>query len=153
MIAMNPRSLLLLVVTVLVAGFALQNWAAFTEPAPLKVGFYKFEAPLGLLLLALAAVAVAALVSYADQIKKNALIEAGLTAKELQTQRQLADKAEASRFTNLQSFLTDEFKQRSEDESAFRERLELRLNTLEKQIAAVADSNASPQPKFPSQET
>ena len=131
---MKPRPLLLLLVTVLISAFAILNFSAFVQPSSLSIGFVQFEAPLGLLLLAFSAILAAVLLSYADHLRKSALLDAGLQAKELHHQRELANKAEASRFHELHQFLTEEFKQRSEDEAAFREALNARLDSLESRL-------------------
>ena len=131
---MKLRPLLLLLVTILVSAFAILNFSAFVQPSILSLGFVRFEAPLGLLLLAFCAILAAVLLSYADHLRKSALVDAGLQAKELQHQRQLADQAESSRFHELQQFLSDEFKQRSQDESAFRVALNTRLDSLESRL-------------------
>jgi biopolymer transport protein ExbB/TolQ len=131
---MKPRPLLLLLVTILISAFAILNFSAFVQPSLLSVGFMQFEAPLGFLLLAFSAILGAVLLSYADHLRKSALLDAGLQSKELHHQRELANKAEASRFHDLHRFLTEEFKQRSEDESAFRDALNTRLDTLESRL-------------------
>lgn len=131
---MKPRPLLLLLVTILVSAFVILNFNAFVEPSTLSLGFMHVEAPLGLLLLAFSATLAAALLSYADYLRKRALRDAGIHAKELRHQRQLAEKAESSRFHELHQFLTEEFKQRSEDEANFRDELKARLDTLESRL-------------------
>jgi len=148
---MNARSLLFLMVTVLVAGFAALNWSLFTEPALLSLGWLEFQAPPGLVLLVFNLVAAAAMVSYINHLKKSALIQAGHSAKELQNQRILADSAEASRFTELKQFLTLRFNQSNEDETKFRQELEARFKALEERIAAIPKSAAgsTPAPSSP----
>lgn len=131
---MKPRPLLLLLVTILVSAFAILNFGVFVEPSSLSLGFISFEAPLGLLLLAFAAILAAVLLGYADHLRKSALRDAGIQAQELRQQRQLAEKAESSRFHELHQFLTEEFKQRSEDEANFRDELKARLDTLESRL-------------------
>ncbi len=133
---MKPRPLLLLLVTILVSAFVILNFNAFVEPSTLSLGFMHVEAPLGLLLLAFSATLAAALLSYADYLRKRALRDAGIHAKELRHQRQLAEKAESSRFHELHQFLIEEFKQRSENDSAFREALNARLDSVEARLPA-----------------
>lgn len=131
---MKPRPLLLLLVTIMVSAFAILNFSAFVQPSSLSLGFMRVEAPLGLLLLAFSATLAAVLLSYADYLRKRALRDAGIQAQELRQQRQLAEKAESSRFHELHQFLTEEFKQRSEDEANFRDELKARLDTLESRL-------------------
>ena len=142
--SMKPRPLMLLLVTILVSAFAILNLSAFIEPSSLSLGFMSFEAPLGLLLLAFSAILAAVLLAYADHLRKSALRDAGIQAKELRQQRQLSEKAESSRFHELHQFLTEEFKQRSEDEATFREALNARLDQIESRLPPSVDSTRLP---------
>jgi uncharacterized integral membrane protein len=142
--AMKLRPLLLLLVTILVSAFAFLNFSAFVQPTSLSLGFTHVEAPLGLSLLAFTVILAVVLLGYADHLRKSALREAGIHAKELRQQRQLAEQAESSRFHELHQFLREEFKQRSEDETAFREALNARLDTLESRLPASPSPQSSP---------
>jgi len=139
-------------VTVLVSGFAALNWSLFTDPVPLSLGWVEFQAPPGLVLLVFNILVAAGMVSYINHLKKSALIQAGRNAKELQRQRELAEKAETSRFTELKEFLTLKFKQSHEDESSFREKLEARFKALEERLGASSRPSTpveTPKPETP----
>ena len=102
---MRARLVVLVVAILAVAGFAALNWSEFLRPTPLSFGLTVSEAPLGLILLGLLAITlVAFLISSATQ-QTAYLIEARDHAKAMQVQRDLADKAEASRFTDLRQHL------------------------------------------------
>jgi uncharacterized integral membrane protein len=105
---MPLRTLLLLLFIALVAGFAALNWTAFTTPVPLSLGVTTVEAPLGLAMLALVVVVALAFLGYVALFQGRLLLESRRHAKELQAQRQLADQAEASRFTELRALLQAE---------------------------------------------
>lgn len=105
---MPLRTLLLLVFIALVAGFAALNWTAFTTPVPLSLAVTTIEAPLGALMLGLLALLALAFLGYVALFQGRVLLEARRHAKELQAQRQLADQAEASRFTELRVLLQAE---------------------------------------------
>ncbi len=85
--------------------FALLNWPAFTAVAPLSLGLTTVEAPLGLIMLALLFVVCVAFTTWALALQATALMDARRLTKDVQTQRELADKAEASRFTELRTHL------------------------------------------------
>lgn len=127
---MKVRPLVMLVMTILVVAFVLLNWAAFTTPTPLSFGFGQIELPVGLITLSLTVLVTVAFLGYASYLRNSALIKAGLTAEELQTQRRLADQAEASRFTALRQYLENEFAQRAAADEAFRSEVRARLADL-----------------------
>ena len=106
---MRTRTTLLLVVIVLIVAFAAINWGAFTSPTTLNLGFTTLEAPLGVVMLGLLAIVTLAFAVYMALWQGAILLETRRHAKELQSQRALADQAEASRFTELRGTLQAEF--------------------------------------------
>ncbi|HET8748290.1 MAG TPA: hypothetical protein VFM98_22030 [Ramlibacter sp.] len=104
---MRSRLVLLVVAILLVAGFAALNWSEVMRPSTLFFGPVAADAPLGAILLGLLALAVIAFVVSAGAIRTNALLESRHHYKELEAQRALADKAEASRFTELRGYLDE----------------------------------------------
>lgn len=105
---MRARILFVVVLIALIAGFAAQNWSTFITPQPLILLFTVVEAPLGLVMLALLGVVVLAFAVYMAIWQGRILLETRRYSKDLQAQRALADQAEASRFTELRSFLQGE---------------------------------------------
>lgn len=102
---MRSRVVLLVVAILAVAGFAALNWSEIIRPTPLLFGPIVADAPLGAILLALLALALIAFLLSATAMKTQSLIESRHHFKELEAQRLLADKAEASRFTELRQHL------------------------------------------------
>jgi uncharacterized integral membrane protein len=102
---MRARLVLLVLAILLVAGFAAQNWPEFNRPTPLNLGVASVEAPLGLILLILLGVAVLVFIAAAASMRTRSLIESRQQARALHAQRELADRAEASRFTDLRQML------------------------------------------------
>jgi len=145
---MRMRILFLLLLGSLIAAFAALNWAAFTAPSPLSVGVTTVEAPLGLTMLGLLALMALVFAIYAAFWQGAVLLEARRHAKEMQSQRQLADQAETSRFTELSSALHSELAQLSERLSASQDalRLEMRENTnsLAAMLGEMDDRLAAP---------
>jgi hypothetical protein len=104
---MRSRLVLLVVAILLVAAFAALNWSEVIRPAPLLFGPVVADAPLGAILLVLLLVALVAFVLSAGAIRTSALLESRHLYKELEAQRLLADKSEASRFTELHQYLEE----------------------------------------------
>ena len=102
---MPLRTVVLLIVLALVAVFAVLNWSAFMAPTTLSLGIAQVQAPLGLIMLALMAILTALFLTYLVYVQTTVLLESRRHAKELQAQRVLADQAEASRFTELRTYL------------------------------------------------
>ncbi len=97
-------STLLLLIIVAITGLALLNWDALSVVTAVSVGLATFDAPLGLLMLGLTALLAVLLVAYVLSLQGSVLLETRRHTKEMQAQRELADKAEASRFTELAHF-------------------------------------------------
>jgi hypothetical protein len=102
---MRSRFILLVVAILLVAGFAALNWAEVVRPSTLLFGPVAADAPLGAILLGLLALAVVVFALSAASMRTHTLLESRHHHKELEAQRALADKAEASRFTDLRAHL------------------------------------------------
>jgi len=102
------RAIVLFIGLILVGMFALLNWPAFTATTPLSLGFTTVQAPLGLVMLGVVAFLSVLFTVWAMTLQAGALMDFRRLARDLQAQRDLADKAEASRFTELRSFLAAE---------------------------------------------
>ena len=102
---MRIRTLLMLVFCVLVAAFIALNWNELSRPTPLNMGFVQTQGPLGLVMLGLMLLTILVFGTYALAIQTASLLETRNHAKEIKTQRELADKAEASRFTELRTLI------------------------------------------------
>jgi uncharacterized integral membrane protein len=104
---MNLRTLLLLLTVALIALLAALNWNTLATPSTVSLGVTEIQAPLGVLMLALTCLLGIFFVAYVLWLQGSVLMEARRHAKEMQVQRDLADKAEASRFTELRTVLED----------------------------------------------
>ncbi len=102
---MRARLLFIVLAIVLVGGFAALNWSEVMRTSHLNFGLILADASLGGILLgALAITLLVFLVSSAIQESRN-LIEWNRHSKALAAQRDLADRAEASRFTDLRQHI------------------------------------------------
>lgn len=102
---MRIRTILLVIVILLVAGFVALNVDEFTRISVLSLGFTTVQVSLGLVMLLLLIVATVVFLASTLYIQSTNLLEMRKHTKELNSQRELADKAEASRFTELRSYL------------------------------------------------
>ncbi len=102
---MRTRLILLLVAIAALATFAAFNWSEFVRPAQLSWGFGTGEAPLGLVLLAVLAVSWVGFLLASAYLETHYQLATHRHMKALEAQRVLADKAEASRFTELRAYL------------------------------------------------
>ncbi|MGE5171261.1 MAG: hypothetical protein ACM3JC_12940 [Rudaea sp.] len=102
---MSLRTVLLLLLIIALAVFVVANWAAFTAPTTLSLLVGTIEAPLGLIMLMITAALAAVFLAYVFYLQTSVLLETRRMTRELAAQRQLADEAEASRFTELRANL------------------------------------------------
>jgi hypothetical protein len=108
----------LLIPILLIAGFVALNWPEFVRPQPLSLGFRTVDAPLGLLMLGLLALALLGFLVSAASMETENLLAQRQFSRELAAQRELADKAEASRFTELRQLLTAQVAESRQHEEA-----------------------------------
>ncbi|WP_421955372.1 hypothetical protein [Polaromonas sp.] len=102
---MRARTIFLIVCIVLVAAFAALNVDEFTRTSVLSLGFTTVQVPLGMVMLLLLVIATVVFLASTLYMQSANLIETRKYARELNAQRELADKAEASRFTELRNYL------------------------------------------------
>ena len=131
---MNFRTICIAIIVALIAVLAAFNWTALSAPSAVSLGVTTIEAPLGLLMLALTTLLSVFFIAYVLWLQSSVLMEARRHSKEMQAQRELADKAEASRFTELRSFLEAQHLKSHAD-------LLARLDTLESRLTARAEES------------
>jgi uncharacterized protein HemX len=140
---MRTRSLLALLFVALIAAFAGLNWPAFNASTSLSLGFFSVEAPLGLAMLGLLTALTLGFAVYMALWQANVLLETRRHTRELQTQRALADQAEASRFTELRDAMRLEFEtlaQRiAQSQDALRIEVHESVNSLAALLAEIDD--------------
>ena len=98
---MKSRIALLVLIIVLIGALGFFNFPYLAQTVPMSLGFTTVEAPLGLILMALTALMAVVFIAYVIAMQGTWLLEARAHAKEMSAQRELADRAEASRFTEL----------------------------------------------------
>jgi uncharacterized integral membrane protein len=138
--AMKFRTVLVFLMLAAVGVFALANWTAFTAPTALSLGFLQFHAPLGLVMLVLTGAVSGLLLVYIVLQQAGVIMEARRYAKELSAHRELADKAEASRFTELRAFLEAELRRLEAQNAAGTRELGARIDQLQSSVKSVLQS-------------
>lgn len=128
---MRFRSVPLVLVLLAVAVFAVMNWTALAQPTMLSLGTHSVEAPIGMVMLGFMLLLLGAFTIYALSMHATLMGESRRQGRELQAQRDLADKAEASRFTELRNFMSAELLRVSNTEDAMRQAILARLDALE----------------------
>jgi uncharacterized protein YlxW (UPF0749 family) len=140
---MRARTLIVLLMIALVAVFTVLNWGVFVTPTALSLGFMSVDAPLGLVMLALLALLVLTFAIYMALWQSTVLAETRAHTKEMQAQRELADQAEASRFTELRTALQAEFATLGERlgkaQDALRQEMRDSSNSLAATIGEIED--------------
>ncbi|MEJ5988919.1 hypothetical protein WG902_02885 [Ramlibacter sp. PS3R-8] len=108
---MRTRSIVLIVAILLVAAFAALNWGEMVNPTDLSFGLFVTKAPLGLILLGLLAITLVLFLASTAAMRTQSLIESRQHHKTLEAQRDLADKAEASRFVDLRQHMDTQLRE------------------------------------------
>ncbi|KAF1019938.1 MAG: hypothetical protein GAK30_02810 [Paracidovorax wautersii] len=133
---MSIRTLLLLVVGAAIVLLAALNWPALAAVQTISLGFTSVQGPLGLVLIGLTAVLAAVFLVYIFYLHSTVMFETRRHTKELQSQRELADRAEASRFTELRTFLDGARQEARAQHETHKQDLLSRITTLEAALVA-----------------
>ena len=120
---MKLHTFLLLSLIVLLAIFTALNWSVFVQPADLSFGIVSLSLPFGLLMLVLLTAVALVFILFAIYVRTGSLIEVRRHARELQSCRELAEKAEASRLTELRHTFEAAAAQQESRQQAFEARL------------------------------
>ena len=102
---MSIRTVALVLLLAALAVFVVVNWGAFTTPTSLSLLVGTIDAPLGLLMLMVTALLGVVFLAYVVWLQTSVLLESRRQNRELAAQRQLAEAAEASRFTELRAHI------------------------------------------------
>lgn len=140
---MYLRTLLIIAILGLLAIFAFLNWQAFLAQTMLSLGFTTVEAPLGLILLGVSGALTLLFLIYLVYWQSSVLMESRRHSRELQTQREIADNAEASRFHQLQTFVESELAQLANQTEASRAALVERLDQLDRELRTAIEQSGN----------
>lgn len=108
---MRARLVVLIIAILAVAGFAALNWGEVMRSTPLNFGLFVMDAPLGAILFGLLVLGLVVFLVSSGLLRSRMMITENRYTRDLQAQRDLADKAEASRFTELRQYLDSHFRE------------------------------------------
>ena len=137
---MHFRTIILSLIVLAIALLAALNWTALATPSQVELGLTTVQAPLGLIMLALTVLLGIFFIAYVLSLQSSVLLETRRHTKEMQAQRELADKAEASRFTELRAVLETQHQQ---GQAALMERLQTLETRWEQQTKELENSTAA----------
>lgn len=137
---MKVRTALLFLIVALLGYLSFFNFETLAQNVPMSLGFTTLQAPLGLVILTLTGLMAFVFVAYVIAMQGTWLLEARTHAKEIQAQRELADKAEASRFTELRSVLEA---QHAQGQHVLMERLDALQGHLDQRALESDNSTAA----------
>ena len=138
---MRFRTIALIICVLLVAAFVALNVDEFTRSSVLSLGFTTVQVSLGLIMLVLLVAATVVFLASTLVMQSTNLLETRKYARELNTQRELADKAEASRFTELRQFLETTALAEKEREVLSNQLWVERLTSLDRSLLARMDQS------------
>ena len=127
------------VVLGLIAFFGFMNWPVLNAPVPLWLGVTTITAPLGTVILVLFGIVV--LMMLIEQT--IALAETRRYGRDLNAQRKLADEAEASRFTELRTYVSGELARSEQRSVDTQSALIARLDQLERSLRTALEQQAN----------
>ena len=140
---MYLRTLLIVIVLGLLAIFTLFNWSAFMSPTTLTFGIGTVEAPLGLILLAMFGLVTLLFLIYVVFLQSSSLLESRRQTRELQSQRELADRAEESRFQQLRSAMETELRNLDTQMKESKTMILTRLDALERDTRSAVEQSGN----------
>ena len=127
-------TLLLLLILTITGAIASLNWTAFVTPVDLSLGFAVIHMPIGLLMLGLLVCITVLFLLYVVYLQTSSLLETRRLSRKLEANIALAEKAEASRFTELRSALEAEMVKQANREAESRSALLTRVDQLGKDL-------------------
>lgn len=133
---MGWRLGLLSLVVVLIAALAALNWGILATPTVMSIGLMQVTAPFGLIMLALTMLLGLMCLLYVFYLQSTVMLDTRRHTKELQAQRDLADSAEASRFTELRAFIDAQEEKRSLRSDTLHKALMARVEQSDNTVAA-----------------
>ena len=106
---MNFRTILLIVVLGFIGVFAIINWSVIVAPTTLSLIVTDIQAPLGLVMLGLIVLLILLFLTFIVYLQAGMMADRRRMMRDLESQRELANQAEASRFSELRTYLEQAF--------------------------------------------
>jgi len=140
---MRIINFIILITLVTLVIFAAINWHAIMAPVPLSLLFRDAEAPLGLILLSVTGLLTLLFLSFLVYMQSSTILLRKRLNRELAAQRELADKAEASRFTELRTFLEAELLRIKAQGTEIHEKVVAQLSATETVLKSTVEESAT----------
>ncbi|MDP3835854.1 MAG: hypothetical protein Q8Q82_18000 [Hydrogenophaga sp.] len=140
---MKIRTLLLVLFILFIAGFVALNFEQILQPTALNFGFTEVLAPLGLVLLGMLALVLVVFLAALVYYQTLHLMEVRRITREATEQRHLADKAEASRFTELRQYLQTEQLATVARERELADKLQLKMDQVQTALTQVIEQTGN----------
>lgn len=140
---MKFHTIFLLLVLAAIAAFAALNWSVFNTPTNLSLGFTAVQLPLGLVMLGLLTFLTALFLMFVVYIQGSSLLETRRHSRELRANRELADQAEASRFTELRTFLEAELTKQANLNAESKSNVLARIDQLEHDLRSFMEQSGN----------
>lgn len=102
---MTLRASILLAVFILIFSFIGLNWSEFSTPSTLSLGFAVMQMPVGFVMLGFLLLVAGLFTIYVLYLQASEALRERRIVGELESQRKLADQAEASRIADLRAAL------------------------------------------------
>lgn len=131
------------IVFVMLLVFTAANWQILTTVTPLSFVAFSIEGPLGVILLGVCLTLTVLVVSYALLLRTNWLMESHRFSRQLEEQRELADRAETSRITALQEMLKYEFETLTNALNKIEESNSLRIEAAERSLGKIIEDTGN----------
>jgi predicted component of type VI protein secretion system len=133
---MRGRIAFIVVAVLVVAAVAALNWPLFTRPESMSFGIMSASVPLGVTMLVLLGIVLAVFLVSSAIEESRYLLEHRRHTRAMQTQRDLAEKAEASRFTDLRQQLDTHMRESRHRDSIVTTEFEKRLMQSHSELRA-----------------
>lgn len=140
---MKLRTVLLVVFILLIAGFVALNFEQILLPTPLNFGVTQVQAPLGLVLLGMLALVLVVFLAALVYSQTLHMMEVRRITRDAAEQRTLADKAEASRFTELRQYLQTELQATAARERELADKANLKMDQVQAALTQVIEQTGN----------
>ncbi|AOW12278.1 hypothetical protein LPB72_15090 [Hydrogenophaga crassostreae] len=140
---MRFRTLLLIALILVIAGFVALNFDAVMQTTELDLGMAQIQAPLGLVMLGLLVAMFAVFLIALLFFQTSHAIEVRRITKDANEQRHLADKAEASRFNELREYLKAELQKTAERDAVLNDKLAQKMDLVRSSLVETIESTGN----------
>jgi len=140
---MRIRTLLLIAAILLIAAFVALNFEAILQPTRLNLGLSEIQAPLGLVMLGMLVAVLVVFLLALVFFQTSHLMEVRRITREAAEQRNLADKAEASRFTELREFMRNELQEAATRDNELSAKLLDRMDSVRADLTQTIEQNGN----------